>query len=399
MPKTDNAVEGYEKQVGMRHYSSFKYFEKYIQKKYGKQKVADIFEVINLKAEDEYVDVYESLYESLDISIDFLSFNGDLHKQYLRWFSAQEFQQPAKILDIACGNGYLTCFYANKFPESDVVGIDASPRAVECANELTRRLKLQNVRFDVVDVAAPEFESLPSGYDLITAITAFNEIIHFPSPDSSQPIRMLLQQFRETVSIAPLNKIPELLLPEVGTFLSLERWPTLPGFGWWVSAIQNAGLFLDLAESSQIRFKSLMANAPEQYPILLCKKKSEECEQSLDDIIAYWLMSKHRSSLDKFRTFDSHDTLAEAAFIHINPKVFRNGIKAIINEWDVRRLEVWQAGPFLLFFQYDMRGHRVLEVLPSIFYKQLIERLDFLADEFREHSTVIPYDKSEVNWE
>ena len=231
MPKADNAIEGYEKQVGVRHFSSFKYFEKYLQKKYGKQKVAEISEVINLKAEDEYVDVYESLYESLDISIDFLSFNGDLHKQYLCWFSEQEFQQPTKILDIACGNRPPNMLLRQRqFLESDVIGIDASPRAVECANELARRLKLQNVRFDVVDVAAPEFESLPSGYDLITAIAAFNEIIHFPSPDSSQPIRRLLQQFRETVSIAPLNKIPELLLPEVGTFLSLIG-PTLPGFG------------------------------------------------------------------------------------------------------------------------------------------------------------------------
>jgi SAM-dependent methyltransferase len=398
VPKSTKFVETFEKWVGVKHYSSFKYLDKYLRRKYGKQKTDQLLEVIDQRARGLLVDIYPLLYEDLDLSIDLLSLNGDMHRNYLAWFSEQDFGSPLNILDVACGNGYLTCFYATKFPGSQVLGVDNSHQAIECATELARRLKLTNVKFEVVDVAGPELSSLPQGQDLITAITAFRSMLTFPDFDNSRPLRQLLQTYRQSVRIDALNNLSSLLLPRKGIFLSFERWQHLRGFGWWVCAIQNAGLFVDFTESGPFSFTSLASERVEQGPVLWCRSNDENAVQNLDDTISFWLLSKYRKDFDKYKTFDLHHDLAEAAFVSINPKILLRGAKAVSGESAVRRIEIWQAGPFLLFFQFDSEGNRSLEVLPSVLYDGVAARLDELAKALKSEGEVTFYDQTEVIW-
>jgi 2-polyprenyl-3-methyl-5-hydroxy-6-metoxy-1,4-benzoquinol methylase len=181
MLSSDKSIVAFEKTVGVKHYSEFKYFQKHIFKKYGKRKAEEIFEVINARALGDLVNIYPLLHESLDLSIDFLSLQAGLHKGYLRWFLQKDFRQRDVIVDVACGNGYLPCFYAKEFPQSEVLGIDSCQEAVACAKELAQRLNLQNIRFEVMDVTSVEKNLLPARIDLLTAITAFNDILEQPS--------------------------------------------------------------------------------------------------------------------------------------------------------------------------------------------------------------------------
>jgi len=73
------------------------------------------------------------------------------------------------ILDVGCGVGILTTFYARQYPDKTFVGIDRSPVSIERAQERAQALGLTNVRFDRLDLEHIAFN--PS-YDLILATHA-----------------------------------------------------------------------------------------------------------------------------------------------------------------------------------------------------------------------------------
>ncbi len=73
------------------------------------------------------------------------------------------------ILDVGCGVGILTTFYARQYPDKTFVGIDRSSVSIERAQERAQALGLTNVRFDGLDL--DRTDSDPS-YDLILATHA-----------------------------------------------------------------------------------------------------------------------------------------------------------------------------------------------------------------------------------
>src|SRR5205085_7453347 len=115
------------------------------------------------------------------------------------------------------------CFYAKLFPDSEVIGIDSLSSGINCANEMARRLDLQNANFTVMDAMGPEFLALTGHFDLITAVTAFREAIGDPTHDFSKPIERMLEAYSGSVRLESLNKIASLLRPTTGLFISLER--------------------------------------------------------------------------------------------------------------------------------------------------------------------------------
>lgn len=77
--------------------------------------------------------------------------------------------EAQSILDVGCGVGILTTFYARQYPEKTFVGIDRSPASIARAQEHAAALGLTNVRFDCLDLDhVPLFPS----YDLILATHA-----------------------------------------------------------------------------------------------------------------------------------------------------------------------------------------------------------------------------------
>ena len=60
---------------------------------------------------------------------------------------------PARsALDVGCGIGVLTTFYARQFPRCSFVGIDRSPASIAVARERAAALGLANVRFECLDM-------------------------------------------------------------------------------------------------------------------------------------------------------------------------------------------------------------------------------------------------------
>jgi SAM-dependent methyltransferase len=86
-----------------------------------------------------------------------------------------------RILDVGCGVGILTTFYAAHCPEKQFVGIDRSPASIEAARGKARDLRLSNVRFECADI---ESEHIAGPYDLIVATHALVQAEHDPGIQS-----------------------------------------------------------------------------------------------------------------------------------------------------------------------------------------------------------------------
>lgn len=397
--RVKETISSYVKRVGLRRYSSWEHFAKHLRRKYGADKADELLDAVGTRAEGETVDIYPLIYDSLDLSLDFLSTRIDFNEQYLRWFIKHEIE-PRRVLDLGCGNGFLTCFYARLFPDSAVLGLDNSARAIDCATELARKLGLSNVRFESADIADMSALASDSGgeYDLITAVTAFNEAVEFPTFDASRPLRPLLREYARNAKVEPLEHVAGLLRADTGVLVSLEQWHIARGYGWWVSALQNAGFAVDFRESGQIRFKDLNGE-PHAAPALLTHKPDVSLTADLEDVIAFWLRPDFQKDDGTLRPFTTFHDLAEEIFVSANPKKFLFGMKVEMRDApDIRRLELWRANSFVLLFKFDLSGMRELQVLPGIYTEEARSRIEELADDMRADGEVSAYHTPEINW-
>lgn len=75
-------------------------------------------------------------------------------------------------LDLGCGVGILTTFYARRCPGCVFVGVDRSPASIAAAQAKAAELGLANVRFECCDVDRSDAPGPPGPFDLIIATQA-----------------------------------------------------------------------------------------------------------------------------------------------------------------------------------------------------------------------------------
>jgi SAM-dependent methyltransferase len=105
---------------------------------------------------------------------------------WLRWW----YEQPppaARLLDVGCGPGVLTCAYGLARPDAEVVGVDAVPEAVACARELAARLGVRNVSFVVGDHLDRTGLDLAGDFDQLVAVTALADAGVYPQHPPAGP--------------------------------------------------------------------------------------------------------------------------------------------------------------------------------------------------------------------
>ena len=83
----------------------------------------------------------------------------------------------ASILDVGCGVGILTTFYAKQYPDKTVVGIDRSPASIARAQQQAQALNLMNVQFECLDL---DHRAPTRSFDLILATHALLQAEHDP---------------------------------------------------------------------------------------------------------------------------------------------------------------------------------------------------------------------------
>ena len=97
----------------------------------------------------------------------------------------QRLKAGIQVCDLGCAEGVAVILMAESFPQSRFVGIDISSEAIDEARRQTRRQKLENLDFMVLDAADLKNNREMKGlFDYVTAFDA----IH----DQTQPLDVLL---------------------------------------------------------------------------------------------------------------------------------------------------------------------------------------------------------------
>ena len=161
------------------------------------------------------------------------------------------------ILDIGCSIGYLTTYYALKIPESSFIGIDFSFESVKKANNMKKKLNLNNIDFMVRDMNKMNY---PNKY--------FDCIVDTQSIYYSKDYLKTFNHLRK-------------ILSDNGILI------TIPGIGekdlikQYINQIQNAGF-------SIINFKfieTINLGEKEYLPTITCSLKKPKENINIDHVI------------------------------------------------------------------------------------------------------------------
>ena len=76
-----------------------------------------------------------------------------LHQRFLREIG-QYLPDSGFVLDLGCGFGLFSLYYARRRPALEILGLDLSGRRIEIARAAARKLSVTNVRYEVGDASA-----------------------------------------------------------------------------------------------------------------------------------------------------------------------------------------------------------------------------------------------------
>jgi SAM-dependent methyltransferase len=192
------------------------------------------------------------LYRDLDTALaEYASRPVMIAAAWLRWWF--EHHPPAtRLLDIGCGPGVLTCAYALALPDAEVVGIDAVPEAVACAEELARRLGAGNVSFVVGDYLDPATDAALGGtaaFDQLVAVAALADAGLYPlTPPAGLSSIADVDGSGLDFRSPGIERLVGLVAPG-GAVVTLERTPDVTQAVRLGAAVLGAGVELDFART------------------------------------------------------------------------------------------------------------------------------------------------------
>lgn len=101
----------------------------------------------------------------------------------------QYLPERGRVLDVGCGFGLFSLYYASVCPQLAIEGLDRNPRRIEMARAAAGRLGLANVSYDVGD--ARDFR----GGTLFDAVYMLDIVHHVPE----DAVRPLLEQLAKVL--------------------------------------------------------------------------------------------------------------------------------------------------------------------------------------------------------
>lgn len=161
--------------------------------------------------------------ERLDLSVESDALNVEAAIHLARYSAAYSFAQGARVLDVACGEGYGSNLLAQA-GATEVVGVDISADAIDVARSRFESSKttfkcddamtlssLSGKKFDLI-VSLETFEHVPNAIGFLTNLLKFahektifviscpNDNWYYPRPEQSNPFhtkKYFFEEFRE----------------------------------------------------------------------------------------------------------------------------------------------------------------------------------------------------------
>ena len=117
--------------------------------------------------------------------------NDGVHKAMAEKISLPKDGRVARVMDLACSVGKLTCQLKRRFPEAEVWGSDISAPMVRYAHH---RAIQENLDVHFIQKAAEDLDELPEGeLDLVTVHILFHEV---PTPVVDRAIKNVFRLLR-----------------------------------------------------------------------------------------------------------------------------------------------------------------------------------------------------------
>lgn len=172
------------------------------------------------------------------------------------------------MLDLGCGPGHLTSWYARQSPRAAITGCDREPAFIAAATSDASRLGIENVTYVVADVT----KAIPAGpFELIASTQSVADadaepvVDHYggedrPHHDPSGP--------DDGPRARTLRMIAGALGPQ-GTYLAIEPLPTPDAMRAFVSEAAAAGLVLSFLGFTPFD----IFGQPKAYPVAVFRRR------------------------------------------------------------------------------------------------------------------------------
>lgn len=276
------------------------------------------------------------------------------------------------ILDVGCGIGLLTTFYAKQCPGAMVVGLDRSPASIALARQRAQDLRLTNLRFDCVDLD----QQHPAGrFDVIVATHVLLQAEQDPGIPSSDwqgfgraADARTQQLFEQRTGMGPrLDRLCGALASQ-GRLLMFEKARQLARRIPLQRALAARGLGL-LAPPEPIRYRSIEEVADDGPLYVIGSSSSSE--------VLPWDESPEADGLPPFRAeqlrsmrvdpdqplYENHAPSAQQAWLDLPAKQVVDQITRTEADGGQLHVEWGRAGEFVYLYCANTFDQRQLVVI------------------------------------
>ncbi|MFS0756529.1 class I SAM-dependent methyltransferase [Noviherbaspirillum sp. 1P10PC] len=358
------------KLAGINKRKDVEFFWKNIEKQFGNLG-RSFREAIAARSDGQAVNPYEVRDASLELSLAVYSqYEADFASGLMSWIEEVEIEVPKRVLDIGCGNGVIACFMANLWPDTHVTGIDTSLNSIRCAEELARKLKLGNVKFEFGNAKDYFAKYNQSDIDMVLTSKVLQEVFteevggfDLACPEDAFDTYEEIERLPELSAnlIEFLNGV-KAVLSDNGKYISVDRCGIPAAYVFLCRHFKEAGLGLIPARCEKIVGEDV-GGYKESFPLSFLKKTPLAAEPSTEIIISLHKKMLLSEKLECINPVDGF--VAEALYLAIGDKrpvheaelIYRNGS-------GIMKMHLFHSEILAGVYKTTSRGMRQLEIVP-----------------------------------
>lgn len=264
-------VDTYMQELGLRYFKGANEFITHLALKTDKQYAGEVAELLNSRAQGLNSNnqiFYElknrTLTGSLCISA---AFDSGLFRHLGNMIIDNPEYFSGTVLDIGCDCGVVSCFIAQQYPDSKVVGVDCNELAINNARELAERLNLTNISFEVADIFDYE---MTDKADCATSFRGLLDIAQHLTKGVSVIGERSEREGAYQKAFLPLAQAISKNLKDDGKFVSVERYTAMYGWLGWLQALSESGINSSTELSSQMVAQDI--SSPKEYSVTFGSK-------------------------------------------------------------------------------------------------------------------------------